>query len=920
MSQLRSRFLSFFDRKAHNVIASSPIVPQGDPTLLFTSAGMVPFKPYFLGLKSGISRAASCQRCFRTTDIERVGTTIRHLTFFEMLGNFSFGDYFKPDAIAWAWDFLTKEAGLDPKLLTPTVFKEDEEAFKLWSKLPIVNPVVKLGEDTNFWAVGPTGPCGPCSEIYFDLGAELSCGKPGCAPGCDCDRYLEIWNLVFMQFDRQADGKLVPLPQKNIDTGMGLERLTLATSGKKTPFETELFWPIMESAAGILNTIPGKNAQTKLAFRIIGDHARGACVLAAEGIIPSNVERGYVLRRLIRRAVRYGQILGYHGPFLHKLVEPTLKILGEQYPELAKARTQIENTIRAEEDRFLETLEKGERELRVILESNPKQIPGEVAFKLYDTFGFPFELTKEICVGAGVSVDDAGFAKAQTQAAEIARAGWRGSGEKPAISYEGFVKANLGLHCEFHGYQTMSLETRVVGVTRYKKADLAADQNAEQQLLPGDEGEVILHKTPFYPEGGGQVGDRGVIFDDVGNKVAEVHDTQRPHPDIIAHRVTALRLIRPGLKVKAEVDRHHRETVRYHHTATHLLNAALKQVLGPNIRQAGSLVAPDKLRFDFTHPKPVSLDEQKLIEDSVNAAIAADMPVEPQERPVADVESLGATVLLGENYGEKPRFLLIGPKGWSDPSQRYSLELCGGTHVHHTGEIRHMKIVKESSVAAGIRRIEAVAGPALEEHQKMVEEGHRKQLQDMLEKYLKLTAEVQELTGKPFKAIPRKLPDPDTAPLPEIKRSIEALRELEKMLKAELFNLKSQALAQQAHVGRVIFDIGPIKACVQKFKEAEIATLRSLSDQIKRELGTAVVFLGSTERDRLAFVVGVTADLAGKGQDAGDIAKKMAEVMGGKAGGRADFAQGGGPDYDWDTLVKKFTSLVEASVKTKNNH
>ncbi|MCX5789522.1 MAG: alanine--tRNA ligase [Elusimicrobia bacterium] len=912
MSQLRSRFLSFFDRRAHNVVASTAIVPQGDPTLLFTSAGMVPFKPYFLGLKSGLSRAASCQRCFRTTDIDRVGTTIRHLTFFEMLGNFSFGDYFKAEAIAWAWEFLTKEAGLDPKRLTPTVFKDDDEALRLWSKQPIVNPVIRLGEDTNFWAVGPTGPCGPCSEIYLDLGAELSCGQPSCAPGCDCDRYLEIWNLVFMQFARQEDGSLRPLPQKNIDTGMGLERLTLAVSGKKSPFETELFLPIVEAAADLLKAPPDQN---KLAFRIIADHARAASVLAAEGIIPSNVERGYVLRRLIRRAVRYGQLLGHKGPFLHQLVEPTLKILGEQYPELAKARSQIENTLRAEEDRFLETLEKGERELRQILETKPQAIPGEVAFKLYDTFGFPFELTKEICVAAGVSVDDQGFARAQQEAVQVARAGWRGSGEKATLNYDAFAKENVGLHCEFHGYQTMNLETRVIGVFRYNKKTAVEETKAEKELLPGDEGEVVLHKTPFYAESGGQVGDKGVLFDDVGNKVAEVHDVQRPHPDIIVHHVTALRLIRPGLKVRAEVDKHHRETVRYHHTATHLLNAALRQVLGPMIRQAGSLVAPDRLRFDFTHPKSLTEEQIKAVEDSVNAAIAADMPVECQERPVADVEPLGATVLLGENYGEKPRFVLIGPSGWKDPHQRYSLALCGGTHVHRTGEIRHMKIVKESAVAAGIRRIEAVAGPALEEHQRMMEEGQRKQLQEMLERYLRLTAEIQELTGKPFKAIPRRLPNPETDPLPEIKRSLEALRELEKMLKAELQNLKAQTLARQAHVGRITLDIGNVKVCLQKFREAELATLRSMSDEIRRELGTGVVFLGSTEDERLSFVVGVTQDLAGKTLNAGELAKTVAQMMGGKAGGRADFAQGGGPDYDWDTLVNKVTSTIRATVR-----
>ncbi len=899
MLSLRETFLDYFDRKGHNIIASTPIVPQGDPSLLFTSAGMVPFKAYFLGLKSGLSRAASCQRCFRTTDIDRVGSTIRHLTFFEMLGNFSFGDYFKAETIHWAWEFLTREMKLDRQKLYPTVYKDDDEALNLWNKEKPAHAVIRLGEDSNFWNMGPTGPCGPCSEIYYDLGPELSCGKPGCAPGCDCDRYLEIWNLVFTQFDRQADNSLKELPQKNIDTGMGLERLALAVQGKKSPFETELFWPIMEQASELLQTLPGKTPETKLAFRIIGDHARAATVLAAEGIIPSNVERGYVLRRLIRRAMRYGQLLGRKEPFLHRLVGAVLDILGPQYPDLAKARAQIEHTLQAEEERFLETLEKGERELREILEHKPRQLSGELAFKLYDTFGFPLELTQEICLRHGVDVDVEGFARAQAAAADVARAGWKGSGEKGSAGYEAYAAANPGLNCEFKGYSSLSLETRVVGVFRSRPP---APQGKPDELLPADSGEIVLHKTPFYPEGGGQVGDRGEIFDDLGQKIAEVHDTQKPLPPLIVHRVTALRLIRTGMKVRAQVSAAHRETVRYHHTATHLLNAALKKALGASVRQAGSLVAPDRLRFDFTYPKPMTAEQIREVERSVNEAIEADMPVEPQERAAADIEALGATTLLGESYGEKPRFVLIGPRGWDDPRERYSLELCGGTHVRRTGEIRRVKIVKESAVAAGIRRIEAVAGPAFEEHQRLAEQAQRQALREALSRYRKLAAELQELTGKPPPAA-APWPDPGAGALEEVKKAIDTLREAEKSLKGEITRHKQEALTRQAQMGQVHLEVGQVKLCVQKFRQAEMATLRRVCDQIKRDLGSGVVFLGSTEENKLSFVVGITQDLLGRGIDAASIAKSLAERMNGKAGGRADFAQGGGPDFDWDALV-----------------
>ena len=918
--QLRDLFLKFFDRRGHTIRASTAIVPKGDPTLLFNSAGMVPFKPYFLGLKTGLSRAASCQKCFRTTDIDRVGTTIRHLTFFEMLGNFSFGDYFKADAIHWAWEFLAKEAGLDPKRLYPTIFKDDEEAMGLWKKENTPNATIRLGEETNFWNMGPTGPCGPCSEIYYDMGPSLSCGKPDCAPGCDCDRYIEIWNLVFTQFDRQPDNSLNPLPKKNIDTGMGLERLALAVQGKKSPFETDLFWPIMEKAAGIIGKLPGSSPETKMAFRIIGDHTRAASVLASEGIIPSNVERGYVLRRLIRRAVRYGQLLGHKKPFLHSLVPSVIETLGSAYPEIAKTRSQIEQTLKAEEERFLDTLDRGERELDEILASKPKALSGEQAFKLYDTFGFPFELTKEICAQRGVPVEEAGFAEAQKKAAEIARAGWKGSGEVPKTYYAAITSEFPQLRVEFRGYQSLNLDTIIEVVIGPNMGGLAGAVSYSNdpkygELRAGDKGEVILRQTPFYPEGGGQIGDAGWLLDDTGKKIAEVHDTQKPNPNLITHIVTAIGTITPRMKVKAQVDAERRRRTMYHHTATHLLNAALRHLFGTSVRQAGSLVDPDHLRFDFTYPRAMTDQEIVKVEASVNGAIQSDYPVEPEEHPAAEVEKLGAVTLLGEDYGQNPRFLLIGPQGWKAPMERYSLELCGGTHVHHTGEIGRFKIVKESSVAAGIRRIDAVAGPALEELEREQENETREALKLAVQRFVRLSSEIRGYTGKPYHAVPIKLADFEKSPIEDVRQSLQILKESEKAIKTTLASLKENAASKQAASGKIVREIGGVKLCAQKLKDAAPASLRNIADQIKQELVSGVAFIGSGAEGKLSFVVVVTKDLVAKGVDASALAKEAAALIGGKAGGRSDFAQGGGPDGNWEELVRKVGKAIHTDFK-----
>ncbi|MFA6093864.1 MAG: alanine--tRNA ligase [Elusimicrobiota bacterium] len=915
---LREDFLKYFDRKGHLICASVPLVPENDPTLLFTSAGMVPFKPYFLGDKKGIARATSCQKCFRTTDIDRVGATIRHLTFFEMLGNFSFADYFKEDAVHFCWDFLTRVAGLDPRRLHPTVFKEDSEAAEIWRKQGIVNPVALLGEDSNFWAMGPTGPCGPCSEIYYDLGPERSCGKPGCSVGCDCDRYLELWNLVFMQFERLEGGALKPLPFKNIDTGMGLERISMVVQGAQSPFETDLLLPIAHKAAGILPTaIPPigegsvKAAEDRAAYRIVSDHTRAAVMLASEGIIPSNVERGYVLRRLIRRAARYGRLLGSREPFLHRLVPAVLDVYAAHYPALAAARGQVEQTLLAEEERFLETLEKGEKELSLLLSRKNKLLPGEEAFKLYDTFGFPLELTREIAEREGVSIDEDAFLRAQESAAATARAGWKGSGERPVVQYEKLLQKHPGLKSEFVGYHKLHHETRVILLIRYGSS--AGDPVEEvQELLPGDEGELVLLQTPFYAESGGQTGDAGAIIDDVDEKkeMARVHDVQRPHPALIVHRVTAERSIKLNAKVRAHVDGERRRKTAYHHTATHLLNAALHRVLGDSVRQAGSMVSPERLRFDFTHSKPLTREQLSEVERIVRESIGMDLPVHVQERPAEDAKALRPITLLGENYGTKPRFVLINAKGWTDPLDRFSLELCGGTHVERTGEILDFKITKEGAVAAGIRRIEAVAGPALEHLQRLEEERARRSLREALRVYIELTSTIQTVTGRPYRNVVQNVADADHSPIEDVRRSLSALKELEKTLKADLDGHKHAQLSQQAKLGQVVLQVGGIKLSVQKFAQAEVQTLRGISDQVKRELGTGVVFLGTSEDNKLSFVVTVTQDLVDKGIDASRIAREVALLQNGRGGGRKDFAQGGGPDTDWELVVNKVKELV----------
>ncbi len=875
-SQMRRAFLDFFVSRGHTLRPSAPLVPQGDATLMFNSAGMVPFKPYFLGQKKDLKRATSCQRCFRTTDIERVGTTLRHLTFFEMLGNFSFGDYFKAEAIPSAWEFLTKDMALDPKLLHPTVYEDDDEALSLWKKQPLVNQPVKLGAESNFWNMGPTGPCGPCSEIYIDLGAARSCGEKTCAVGCDCDRYLEIWNLVFMQFDRQEDGSLKPLPGKNIDTGMGLERLAFAAQGKASPFDTDLFSPIVMKAAHLIGVEPGRSPETALAFRVIADHARAATMLMAEGLIPSNVERGYVLRRLIRRALRYGQLLGHGRPFLHELVPTVSGIFAETYPAVGEAASQVASTLKAEEEKFLETLEHGERELKALLDKTSGALSGEQAFRLYETFGFPLELTKEICAGRGLSVDEAGYAASAARAAEVARASWKGSGQAMIDS------SIASLQTEFTGYESLQEETTVVAVQER-----------------GADSVVVLEKTPFYPEGGGQVGDEGQILSQDGRTVlAKVIDTQKQGTAILH----IARLTKPGAigatdRVIARVDAVRRAYIAPHHTGTHLLNEALRRVLGAHVRQAGSYVGADKLRFDFTHPQALDPELLKKIETIVADEIEKGEKVETRVLPVEKVKEFGATTLLGEDYGAQPRFVLIGARGWQDPKDRFSLELCGGTHCKTTSEIAAFKIVRESSVASGVRRIEALAGKAVADFERVRRQEDEQAVSQLVARERELLDEVSALGGRA-----------DESPAPA--RTAPRLRAREKELKELIARLKAKKLAAVGDAGRTTLEVNGLKVCVQRLEGADPKSLRGLSDKVKAELGSGLVFLAAPGEGKLSFILTATPDLAAKGVDAARIAKAFAAANGGSAGGRADFAQGGAVDRDWEALIRDLAGRI----------
>lgn len=877
--QIRKSFLDFFAKHDHPVVSSSPLIPEGDPTLLFTSAGMVQFKPYYLGLKTDKKRAASCQKSFRTTDIDNVGRTSRHMTFFEMLGNFSFGDYFKAESISWGWDFLTKEMGLPAERFYPSIYKggvapRDEEARKIWEKvLPgnLHSHIVELGDSDNFWAMGDTGPSGPCSEIYWDRGEQFS--HKGCeGPGCSCDRYVEVWNHVFTQFDKQPGGVFNPLPKKNIDTGMGLERLTFIVEGKDDPFETTLFFPVVEAASKLLKVEYGSSPEAVAAFRIISEHLRASTFLLAEGIIPSNEGRGYVLRRLVRRAARYGRMLGAKDPFLHRLVPSVHEVYRDVYPEIISAEKTIREALKFEEQGFIETLETGEKYLSDLLEKNPHGVPGEGAFRLYETYGFPLELTREIALKKNIPLDEEGFERARKAAQATAKAGWKDSGEKNAFLFQ---KAEEKFPATvFTGYEGAEGEAKIVGLVDHSGAIV-------DSLREGTEGWAALDRTPFYAESGGQVGDLGLFLAD-GRVVAEVRDTQKPAGKVFFHHVKAVEKIEVGDKVTAQVS-----SLRYrtacNHTAVHVINAALKQVFGESTRQAGSIVTPDKFRFDYTATKTPTKEELAKVETIANAAITENFHVLKMERPLKDAEKMGATTLLGEKYADPARFVLINKGGWDSARERYSLELCGGTHIDSLGELMLVKILKDSSVSRGVRRIEGVAGLAAVDN-------------------LRAAAEVAEAAAKKLSVPVEELP--------------ERLQQLMDNLK-ELKSGKSKAApAVKAGEGKKLLS-GGIDGSGSSFMvydagALDMKSLRGFSDQVKRGLSSTLLFVYSRSNGKFSFIVTHTGDV---GADSSAIAKGVAAAVNGSGGGRRDFAQGGGEEpADMAAFEKALIELAKKHI------
>jgi alanyl-tRNA synthetase len=865
-TEIRQMFLKFFQQKSHVVLPSASLVPASDPTLLFTSAGMVQMKPFFLGEASPPApRLATIQKVFRTVDIDKVGNE-RNLTFFEMLGNFSVGEYFKAEAIAFAWEFLTKWAEFPPERLYPTVFPDDDEAFELWQSVAGV-PASRITRlDENWWAAGPVGPNGPDSEIYYDRGAEYSCGKETCAPGCDCPRFLEVWNLVFMQYETDVNGVRNPLPRKNIDTGMGLERLTMLLQGKQTVYETDLFFPIIELAAGVAGVSYGSAEQSDYALRVIADHSRAVTFLIADAVLPSNEGRGYILRRILRRAVRYGRKLGIQRAFLTETVGEVIRLFSPAYPELAQRADFVLRVVEIEEARFSQTLSIGlsllEEIIATVRARGSAEISGEDVFRLYDTYGFPIELTTELAEENGLSVDLAGSERAMERQRALARAASRFA---PGQRQSAEVYAQLPLDVTFLGYDRLNASSQIVG--------MMAGGQLLGELHAGDQGELVLRETPFYAESGGQVGDTGQIRNERG--VADVLDTQRPVPNLIVHRVRVSEgSLLSGDVVEATVSFERRSDVARHHTATHLLHKALRETLGTHVQQAGSLVAPDHLRFDFTHFVSVSPEELAAIEARVNQEIRANLPKSTTITTYQEALTAGAMALFGEKYGEQVRMVCLG---------EYSCELCGGTHVERTGDIGYFLIESEASIGAGVRRIEARSGAAAD-----------RAVRDQLGVLERLG---QRLGGDVESRVQGLLEE------------LQGERRHAQQLQRQLAQAEAKRLIETAQT------VGNVKVVTGRLRDTNQVALREMGDLIRSQLAPSVTALGSVLEGRPLFVVMATADA---GVNARDIAAKVAPTLGGSGGGRPDVAQAGGRNAEkLGEALAQVVGLVEAQLASK---
>jgi alanyl-tRNA synthetase len=849
-SEIRSKFLKFFEDRGHAIVASSSLVPGNDPTLLFTNSGMVQFKDVFLGKEARpYKRATTSQRSVRAggkhNDLENVGYTARHHTFFEMLGNFSFGDYFKKDAIHYAWELLTKTYKLPADRLWITVYQTDDEAYNVWRKEIGVpeSRITRIGDkpggppfqSDNFWQMGDTGPCGPCSEIFYDHGPEVAGGPPG-TPEADGDRYIEIWNLVFMQFNRDENGKLNPLPKPSVDTGMGLERIAAVLQGVHSNYEIDLFQDLIKAAA----RETGTEYLSSNSLKVIADHIRACSFLIVDGVIPGNEGRGYVLRRIIRRAIRHGYKLGQKHPFFHRLVDDLSKTMGDAYPELPKNAERVKQVLKTEEERFAETLENGMRVLEGSLTREDRMLDGETVFQLYDTYGFPVDLTADIARERGVRVDYAGFEAAMERQRERARAASKFRMEA-SVEYS-------GKPTEFHGYDTLTLEGTVVAI--YKEGTQI------QEIGAGEQAVVVLDRTPFYAESGGQVGDRGELAGANGTFLVE--DTQKIQPEVYGHKggLKAGKL-RVGDRVMAGVDGIARARAAWNHSATHLMHAALRKVLGPHVQQKGSLVDPYKTRFDFSHNEPVTEDQIRAVEALVNREIRRNVEVAARIMKYDDAIRAGAMALFGEKYGDEVRVLSMGD---------FSTELCGGTHVRRTGDIGFFKIVAETGVAAGVRRVEAVTG-----------EGALAWVQERETKLAEAAAAL------------RTSPDDVTQKIAQVQDNVRALEKELARLKSKMASSQGDELADRAQ------DVKGVKVLAATLEGADAKTLRETLDRLKDRLRSAAIVLAAAEGSKVSLVAGVTADLTAKVK-AGELVNFVAQQVGGKGGGRADMAQAGGTD------------------------
>ena len=865
VNDIRSGFIDYFVRNGHAAVASSPLVPRNDPTLMFTNAGMVQFKNVFTGLeKRPYSRAVTAQKCVRAggkhNDLDNVGYTARHHTFFEMLGNFSFGDYFKDQAIELAWNLVTKDFGLPKEKLTATVYIDDDVAFDLWKKIAGLpeSRIIRIAGSDNFWAMGDTGPCGPCSEIFYDHGDKIPGGPPG-SPDADGDRFIEIWNLVFMQYEQLPGGERVDLPKPSIDTGMGIERVAAVMQGVHDNYDIDLFRAIIAAIAELTKVSP--DGPQKASHRVIADHLRASSFLIADGVLPSNEGRGYVLRRIMRRAMRHAELLGAREPLMWKLVPVLTREMGQAYPELTRAESLITETLKLEESRFRKTLERG---LSILEDESAglkrgDKFSGDAAFTLYDTYGFPLDLTQDALRPRGISVDTDAFTAAMEQQKAKARASWAGSGEAATETIWFPLREKLGA-TEFLGYDTETAEGVVTALVR--------DGKEIAELKAGESGQMVLNQTPFYGESGGQVGDIGTMTGD-GIR-ARVTDTQKRAGDVFVHSVTVNEgTLKVGSALALTVDHTRRSDIRRNHSATHLLHEALRQVLGDHVAQKGSLVAPDRLRFDFSHPKPMTAEEIEKVEDIANDFVLQNSPVTTRLMAIEDARASGARALFGEKYGDEVRVVAMGESGGN--ALGWSVELCGGTHVRRTGDIGLISGVTDAGVAAGVRRIEALTGKAA-----------RKAANHTIRLAKDAAAEMK-------------------APLEEMPARLTALLDERKRLERELTDAKKKlAMGGGAKAGgeaNGVRMVGDVKLMARAVEGIDIKDLKGLADEGKKQLGSGVVALVATSADgKGSIVVGVTPDLVSR-FSAVDLVRKASEVLGGKGGGgKPDMAQAGGPD------------------------